>query len=106
MRVTTASIRSVESQTAPAILHLGSTLDGCGRLLWRTRLVLLLPLLLFFDADPVPVAEPPPLDFEPVPDLLPPFFVLDPVPVIDAAWLPASCCFFAACERCACSTRC
>ena len=32
---------------APAILHLGPALDGCGRLLWRTRLILLLPLLLF-----------------------------------------------------------
>jgi hypothetical protein len=31
----------------PAILHLGSALDGRGWLWWRTRLVLLLPLLLF-----------------------------------------------------------
>jgi hypothetical protein len=30
-----------------ALLHLCSALDGRGRLLWRIRLVLLLPLLLF-----------------------------------------------------------
>ena len=42
------------------------------------------PLLLFFDCEPVPVAEPPPFDFDPVPDLLPPAFDFEPVPVSDA----------------------
>ena len=50
--MTTASTRSIEPQAGAsgptaAILHLCSTLDGRGWLLWRIRLILLLPLLLF-----------------------------------------------------------